>query len=257
MPLHEWLFERHRPWKVGVLMPLLRLPDGSFERAGKYRKVYEGDLSAGTKPAWLSERPGSGGISYDAAGSPGVPGKAVFTLAAGAGTTPGGWDGPVVDLANERIRALWWTVDDVSFVRGSSGVYFSAELGIRSIGSAVAGASFLTNFGPPNYPIMRCLSGGAAVGADEVRFPWGPRVFESATTPLKLGDNPRPMTLHIDNRDKTVSLLMGDQVAYSRKLSALVRGSVQPTLNMGKTGSDTTQRQMVVEGAFRYVVEYD
>lgn len=238
-------------------MPLIRLPDGAFERAGKYRKVYDGDLSSGTKPSWLTERAGSGSFSY-AAATAGVPGKATFTLTGNPpGTTPGGWDGPPVDLSNERVRALWWTMDDVGFVRSDSGVYFSAEMAIRSIGAATAGAGLLTNFGPPNYPIMRCFAGGSAVGSDEVRFPWGARVFEAATTPMRLGDNPRPMTLHIDNRDKTVSLLMGDQVAYSRQLPALVRGVVQPTLNMGKTGSATSDRVMTVEGAFRFTVEYD
>lgn len=239
-------------------MPLIRLPDGSFERAGKYRKLYDGDLSGGAKPSWLTERAGSGAFTYTAASST-APGKATFTISGSPpGTTPGGWDGPTVDLSNERIRALWWTVDDVGFVRSSTGVYFSAEIGIRSIGSAVAGARMLTNFGPPYFPVMNCLSGGTTAGSDEVRFPWGPRVFEGdATTPLKLGDNPRPMTFHIDNRDKTVSLLMGDQVAYSRQLPAFVRGSVQPTLNMGKTGSDNSDRAMVVEGAFRFTIEYD
>lgn len=237
-------------------MPLIRKMDGSWERAGKYEKRYVGSLSEGVKPDWLTEEGVAAATFAYPAKAAGAPGKATVANTTNS-TTSAGWVGPTIDLSNERIRALWFSVQDFSMIRANVNLYTSQEMGIRSVGSAVAGARLLSNFGPPNYPTMDVLASGAVASSEQVRFPWGARVFEAATSPMALGDNPRPMTFHLDNRDKTVSLLMGDQVAYSRQRADLVRGVVQPRLVFAKTGSNNGDRTMVVEGAFEFIVEYD
>lgn len=200
---------------------------------------------------------GAGLITY-AAGSTVSPGKAEL---ANASATLAGWYGPEIDLNDERIKAVWWTVKDLSIQRSSSGAHISIDFGIRSFGSATAGARLTTGATPPLWPTLECLSGGAAVGAAQVRMPLGSRQGEaSVSNPLRLGDSPRPMTFFIDNRDKTVALLMADQVIYHRHRSDLVRGIVRPRLAMSRAGTgqgNITLRKLTVDAAFELVVEYD
>ena len=224
-------------------MPLIREIGGSgFVRAGRHRKTLRADLTDGVKPSWLTEEAGTGTFAYTALSAT-SPGTAAIT---NAGTTAAAWNGTEIDLSQPWIRAAWFTIFNAKITRANSGAHLSIDFGLRSVGSAVAGARVLTNFPPVAWPIVDCLAGGAALGSHELRMPWGSRA--SATAITLQGDSPRDLTMHIDTRDKTVSILMDDQVIYSRQRSDLVLGVVRPRLAMAKTGATTGDRVLTVTG---------
>lgn len=230
-------------------MPLIREIGGSeFLPAGRHRKVLRADLIDGAKPSWLTEEPGGGSFTYNALSATN-PGSAVITNGA---TSAAALNGPEIDLSHPSIRAAWFTIFNARIGRASSGAHVSIDFGLRSVGSAVAGARVLTNFPPVAWPIVDCLAGGSAVGSHELRMPWGSRA--SATAIQLQGDSPRNLTMHIDARDKTVSVLMDDQVLYSRQRSDLVLGIVRPRIAFARTGSTTGDRTLTVTG-FEFGIE--
>lgn len=177
------------------------------------------------------------------------PGSATITNGA---TAAGAWMGPEIDLSQAGLRAAWFSIYNAKITRASSGAHLSIDFGLRSVGTATAGARLLTNFPPAAWPIVDCLSGGSALGSYEMRMPWGSRA--SATNIILQGDSPRDLTFHIDTRDKTVSILMDDQVIYSRQRSDLVLGVVRPRLAVARTGSTTGDRSLTVTG-FEFGIE--
>lgn len=230
-------------------MPLIREIGGpGFVPAGRHTKTMRADLFDGTKPSWISEEAGNGTFSYSALSAT-SPGTATIT---NGGTTAAAWNGPEIDLSSPTIRAVWFTAFNVRITRASAGAHLSVDFGIRSVGAATAGARVLTNFPPVAWPIVDVLAGGSALGSHELRMPWGSRA--SATAIQLQGDSPRNLTMHIDTRDKTVSILMDDQVIYSRQRSDLVLGVVRPRLAMARTGATTGDRQLTVTG-FEFGIE--
>jgi hypothetical protein len=230
-------------------MPLIReIGGGAFIRAGRHRKTLRADLIDGVKPSWLTEEAGTGSFAYNALSATN-PGSAVIT---NAGTTAAALNGPEIDLSAPWLRSAWFTIFNAKIGRASSGAHLSIDFGLRSVGAATAGARLLTNFPPVAWPIVDCLAGGSALGSHELRMPWGSRA--NATAIQAQGDSPRNLTFHIDARDKTVSVLMDDQVLYSRQRSELVLGLVRPRLAMARTGSTTGDRTLTVTG-FEFGIE--
>lgn len=228
-------------------MPLIPEPGTSgFVPAGRHQKILRADLIDGIKPSWITEEVGGGSFSYLPLSATN-PGTATIT---NANTTAAAWNGPQIDLSAPWLRSVWFTAFNIKIGRADAGAHLSIDFGIRSIGSATAGARVLTNFpsGTPAvvWPVADALSGGSALGAHEFRMPWGSRA--SATAIQLQGDSARNLTFHIDCRDKTVSLLMDDQVIYSRQRNDMAMGVASPRLAMAKTGSPTGNRTLTVTG---------
>lgn len=202
----------------------------------------------GGKPSWLTEEAGTATFAYTALGAT-SPGVATIT---NAGTTPGGWVAPEVDLSAPWLRSVWFTAFNVKIGRANSGAHLVIDFGIRSVGTATAGARLYTSFPPPAWPAVHALAGGSSVGEAEFRMPLGSRA--SATAPILQGDSPRDLTFHIDARDKTVSVLMDDQVVYSRQRQDMGIGIVRPRLVMARSGSVVGDRTLTVTG-FEFGIE--
>lgn len=230
-------------------MPLIPEIGGpGFVPAGRHRKTLRADLMEGGKPSWLTEEAGTATFAYLPIGST-TPGVARIT---NSGTTPGGWVAPEVDLSAPWLKSVWFTAFNVKIGRASSGAHLVIDFGIRSVGAANFGARVFTTFPPPAWPEVHTLSGGSSSAGGEFRMPWGSRASDTAY--ILQGDSARDLTFHIDTRDKTVSLLMDDQVIYSRQREDMGMGIVRPRLVMARSGAVTGDRTLSVTG-FEFGIE--
>ena len=84
-------------------------------------------------------------------------------------------------------------------------------------------------------------------------MPWGSR--GATQTPTYRGDSPRNMTFHIDVRDKTVSVLMDDQVLYSRQRPDLVLGLARPNLVLARPSTAATGDRTLTVTGFEFGIE--
>lgn len=230
---------------------------GGVVPAGRHEKKWYDECLDGSMPSWLRVAQDAGGAEINPSG-----GTLVWSAFGGTGSAfdvgRGGVRADSVtqfgvetafafDLSQVWVKRISLTLHNFRIYIPTTSQSIAASVGITNA-AGTAGVNFYVDGTEPENGDWPRLSGYTSAGEGtpvDVRTPFGH--ITGGGNDFRIGGNNRDFTLMIDRDDKYVSVLMGDQDIFTRKIDFDL-GVVRPRILVGQPAGQTDVRTLLWTG---------